>query len=39
MGAVSVIFGLYLLLWAKANDMEKKEIVADDSVYDPSIQA
>ncbi|KAK7814760.1 wat1-related protein [Quercus suber] len=31
-GAVSVIFGLYLILWAKANDMEKKEIVADDSV-------
>ncbi|KAK4564854.1 hypothetical protein RGQ29_006782 [Quercus rubra] len=38
-GAVSVIFGLYLILWAKANDMEKKEIVADDSVYDPLIQA
>ncbi|XP_075672962.1 WAT1-related protein At3g30340-like [Castanea sativa] len=38
-GAVSVIFGLYLILWAKANDMEKKEIVADDSVYPPLIQA
>ncbi|GMY35234.1 WAT1-related protein At5g07050-like isoform X1 [Fagus crenata] len=38
-GAVSVILGMYLLLWAKANDMEKKGIVTDDSVYSPFIQS
>ncbi|GMY35235.1 WAT1-related protein At3g30340-like [Fagus crenata] len=37
-GAVLVIVGLYLILWAKANDMEKKGIAADDSVYPPLIQ-
>ncbi|KAG6649258.1 hypothetical protein I3843_07G196200 [Carya illinoinensis] len=37
-GAVLVILGLYLLLWAKANDMEKKEIVDDESLYSPLVQ-
>ncbi|XP_041018059.1 WAT1-related protein At2g37460-like [Juglans microcarpa x Juglans regia] len=37
-GGVLVILGLYLLLWAKANDMKKEEIVADDSLYSPLVQ-
>ncbi|KAG6649257.1 hypothetical protein I3843_07G196100 [Carya illinoinensis] len=37
-GGVLVILGLYLLLWAKANEMEKKEIVAADSLYSPLVQ-
>ncbi|KAE8056735.1 hypothetical protein FH972_013480 [Carpinus fangiana] len=34
-GGVFVILGLYLFLWAKANDMEKERTVADDSAYSP----
>ncbi|KAF3947065.1 hypothetical protein CMV_026750 [Castanea mollissima] len=37
-GAVLVILGLYLILWAKTNDMDNKGIVADDSVCSPLIQ-
>uniref|UniRef100_A0A7N2MTS0 EamA domain-containing protein n=1 Tax=Quercus lobata TaxID=97700 RepID=A0A7N2MTS0_QUELO len=37
-GAVLVILGLYLILWAKNNDMDNKGIVTDDSVYSPLIQ-
>ncbi|XP_059461963.1 uncharacterized protein LOC132190955 [Corylus avellana] len=32
-GGVFVILGLYLILWAKANDMEEERTVADDSAY------
>ncbi|KAK9989686.1 hypothetical protein SO802_029925 [Lithocarpus litseifolius] len=37
-GAVLVILGLYLILWAKTNDMDNKGIVTDESVYSPLIQ-
>lgn len=37
-GGVLVILGLYLLLWAKAKDVKKEEIVADDSLYSPLVQ-
>ncbi|KAK7856044.1 wat1-related protein [Quercus suber] len=37
-GAVLVILGLYLILWAKTNDMDNKGIVTDDSVCSPLIQ-
>ncbi|KAM3741791.1 hypothetical protein ACB098_07G023800 [Castanea mollissima] len=36
--AVLVILGLYLILWAKTNDMDNKGIVTDDSVCSPLIQ-
>ncbi|XP_059459490.1 WAT1-related protein At1g43650-like [Corylus avellana] len=38
-GGVLVILGLYLILWAKANDMEKERTVANNSVYSPLVQA
>jgi hypothetical protein len=38
-GGVLVILGVYLILWAKANDMEKGKAVADDSVYSPLISS
>ncbi|RVW80677.1 WAT1-related protein [Vitis vinifera] len=37
-GAVLVIVGLYLLLWAKANDVEKKDMDVGDSTCSPLIQ-
>ena len=37
-GAVLVIVGLYLLLWAKANDVEKTQIDVEDSIASPFIQ-
>ncbi|KAJ9689389.1 hypothetical protein PVL29_014868 [Vitis rotundifolia] len=37
-GAVLVIVGLYLLLWAKANDVEKKDMDVGDPTCSPLIQ-
>ena len=37
-GAMLVIVGLYLLLWAKANDVEKKDMDVGDSTCSPLIQ-
>lgn len=37
-GAIMVILGLYLLLWAKSNEMKKKELAIDGLVYPPLIQ-
>ncbi|KAF8389398.1 hypothetical protein HHK36_026093 [Tetracentron sinense] len=37
-GAVFVVLGLYLLLWAKANDSDKEEIGVDVSINSPLIQ-
>ncbi|KAF8389397.1 hypothetical protein HHK36_026092 [Tetracentron sinense] len=37
-GAVLVVVGLYLLLWAKANDSDKEELGVDESINSPLIQ-
>ncbi|GAB4838308.1 hypothetical protein Ancab_027838 [Ancistrocladus abbreviatus] len=37
-GAVFVMIGLYLLLWAKANDVEKNVMSVDATLHSPLIQ-